>query len=498
MHIGGTNLAEQLLAQNLDPARPAPADPAEHAHTLLVVPVRNPYDWVMALRQMCYCCMKMQQLGFADFVQQPYAPDLFKRDAGSGLPCTSDVNIRNRTAFGSVIDMRAAKLRGLFGLGRQLGVPVEVTRLEDMLQPEGQAAFVQQLASKYGLPLVGEAGQAAGSAQPAHVQQPGSGSAAADARRLSEGGAQTARKDPAPPLEPVLVQPRNGTGAGGSPAGRASGVVSPSIVTLQGTDARWFVKRTFTALSRVSSSLYLNEVQLARHWGSLAPGIQALNRQLDWELEEQLGYHPLQQAQQATLDRAAKELEAEREAARRQATYAATVQAARRQSSRLPASKAVVVAGQAGPRVFCGGIPAQRGATLRTAMLEAGVTPHNGRATLINCRGLGSCGTCAVEVRGPVEPAGWTAQERLRLNFPPHGPPGNARLRLACQVACQGDLAVVKRTQFWGQGEEVVPDFPDATAGAAGTAGTAGTAAAAEVMPLGQLEFVLDRRRQRG
>ncbi len=44
--------------------------------------------------------------------------------------------------------------------------------------------------------------------------------------------------------------------------------------------------------------------------------------------------------------------------------------------------------------------PAQapRGATLRTAMLEAGVTLHNGRATLINCRGLGTCGTCAVEV----------------------------------------------------------------------------------------------------
>ena len=33
-----------------------------------------------------------------------------------------------------------------------------------------------------------------------------------------------------------------------------------------------------------------------------------------------------------------------------------------------------------------------------------------------------------------VQPADWTAMERARLNFPPHGPPGNARLRLACQV----------------------------------------------------------------
>lgn len=39
------------------------------------------------------------------------------------------------------------------------------------------------------------------------------------------------------------------------------------------------------------------------------------------------------------------------------------------------------------------------GTKLRTAMLQAGVSPHNGRAQLINCRGLGTCGTCAVEVR---------------------------------------------------------------------------------------------------
>lgn len=79
-------------------------------------------------------------------------------------------------------------------------------------------------------------------------------------------------------------------------------------------------------------------------------------------------------------------------------------------------------------------LQAQRGSTLRTALLEAGVTPHNGRATLINCRGLGTCGTCAVEVRGQVEPPQWTTQEQLRLNFPPHAPPGNQQLRLACQV----------------------------------------------------------------
>ena len=44
-------------------------------------------------------------------------------------------------------------------------------------------------------------------------------------------------------------------------------------------------------------------------------------------------------------------------------------------------------------------ITAVKGTLLRTALLQNGLTPHNGRAELINCRGLGTCGTCAVEVR---------------------------------------------------------------------------------------------------
>lgn len=40
-----------------------------------------------------------------------------------------------------------------------------------------------------------------------------------------------------------------------------------------------------------------------------------------------------------------------------------------------------------------------QGTKLRTALLQNGVSPHNGNAKLINCRGLGTCGTCAVEIR---------------------------------------------------------------------------------------------------
>lgn len=69
-------------------------------------------------------------------------------------------------------------------------------------------------------------------------------------------------------------------------------------------------------------------------------------------------------------------------------------------------------------------------------------------------------------------------------------------------------MHVVKRSGFWGQGEEVLPDLPASSsstssshaAGDGAAAGEAGgaveAAAAVKVMPLGQLEFVLDRRRR--
>ena len=116
-------------------------------------------------------------------------------------------------------------------------------------------------------------------------------------------------------------------------------------------------------------------------------------------------------------------------------------------------------------------ISAQKGETLRTAMLRRGASPHNGNSRLINCRGLGTCGTCAVEINNAkgtagdgtttdendgaeiaIEPNERNTRERLRLNFPPHGSADqSSNLRLACQVQVMGDIRVKKRTGFWGQ-----------------------------------------------
>jgi ferredoxin len=97
---------------------------------------------------------------------------------------------------------------------------------------------------------------------------------------------------------------------------------------------------------------------------------------------------------------------------------------------------------------FCDrSIDCETGAILRDVLLDAGETPHNGRAEVLNCRGHGSCGTCAVAVSGAVSAP--TRREPLRLAIPPHDPEDG--LRLACQTRVLGDVAVEKLGGFWGQ-----------------------------------------------
>lgn len=90
------------------------------------------------------------------------------------------------------------------------------------------------------------------------------------------------------------------------------------------------------------------------------------------------------------------------------------------------------------------------GTELRAALKEAGLSPHNGQSRWFNCKGFGSCGTCAVKIEGMVHEK--TAMERWRLNFPPHT--SESGLRLACQVRVESDLVVEKYEGFWGQHTE--------------------------------------------
>jgi Ferredoxin len=92
-------------------------------------------------------------------------------------------------------------------------------------------------------------------------------------------------------------------------------------------------------------------------------------------------------------------------------------------------------------------IECEEGALLRDVLREAGLTPHNGRADTLNCRGHGTCGTCAVAVDGEV--GEMTDGERRRLSLPPHSVDDD--LRLACQTRVEGDLSVTKYGGFFGQ-----------------------------------------------
>ncbi len=91
---------------------------------------------------------------------------------------------------------------------------------------------------------------------------------------------------------------------------------------------------------------------------------------------------------------------------------------------------------------------AEEGTTLRKALFDQGLSPHNGNANWLNCKGLGSCGTCAVQVVAG-NPGPLTFMEKWRLDFPPHKK--ESGLRLACQIKLSGPLKIKKHSGFWGQ-----------------------------------------------
>jgi len=86
------------------------------------------------------------------------------------------------------------------------------------------------------------------------------------------------------------------------------------------------------------------------------------------------------------------------------------------------------------------------GEILRDVLHRHGLSPHNHITRLVNCHGLGTCGTCAVEVHGDVSPP--SLFERLRLLIWPLTK--RSGLRLACKTKVLGDVEVIKYPGIWG------------------------------------------------
>lgn len=89
----------------------------------------------------------------------------------------------------------------------------------------------------------------------------------------------------------------------------------------------------------------------------------------------------------------------------------------------------------------------EAGENLRRVLMREKLPLYHAFSRIFHCRGLGTCGTCAVKLRGTVS---WQNRvEDIRLSVPPHQ--ASNGLRLACQCQVEGDIVVEKFGGVWGQ-----------------------------------------------
>jgi ferredoxin len=83
------------------------------------------------------------------------------------------------------------------------------------------------------------------------------------------------------------------------------------------------------------------------------------------------------------------------------------------------------------------------GANLRQEALAAGVTLYPGVHRIVNCHGLGQCGSCRVLVTKGMEntsPRGLLEKARMAVSLAYIG--NEKTMRLACQTKVLGDITV--------------------------------------------------------
>lgn len=83
-------------------------------------------------------------------------------------------------------------------------------------------------------------------------------------------------------------------------------------------------------------------------------------------------------------------------------------------------------------------ITVEMGANLREASIKEYLSIYPHIFKILNCRGNALCGTCTVEiVSGPVDPPNDSEKKKLKKKLEK-----NPNIRLACQLAVKGDLAI--------------------------------------------------------
>lgn len=91
------------------------------------------------------------------------------------------------------------------------------------------------------------------------------------------------------------------------------------------------------------------------------------------------------------------------------------------------------------------------GANLRQVLMKHNIDLYSPKANYVNCMGIGTCGTCAVEIEGEASAANW--RDTARRSLPPHNL--DRPLRLACQTRVLGDIRVTKYEGFWGHQDAI-------------------------------------------
>jgi ferredoxin len=94
------------------------------------------------------------------------------------------------------------------------------------------------------------------------------------------------------------------------------------------------------------------------------------------------------------------------------------------------------------------------GANLRSEALRAGVQIYQGPDKILHCPGLGTCGTCRVQITKGMEntsPRG--LKERLRMSMSMAYVGNENTMRLSCQTTVLGDIEVQTRPpiNFFGE-----------------------------------------------
>jgi ferredoxin len=99
-------------------------------------------------------------------------------------------------------------------------------------------------------------------------------------------------------------------------------------------------------------------------------------------------------------------------------------------------------------------IDVSEGANLRQEARKADIQLYKGPHRLLNCRGLGLCGSCQVLVKKGMEnlsPKQW--RERIKLGTMLSAVGHEDEMRLACQTEVKGDCTIITRPPLNLSGE---------------------------------------------